>query len=840
MLAILQQVFASYPRADMLLRAYIEAVGADGVYQIHRGTSGFEALRILGKEFSLRSRAEASFFRAEALKKSFRGESNATAVSDIVRKLDSSFPGTASWLKLYQLLIMSNHMIYLIVDNRMPADVPHWPAFAAWWASRRCLVGPQEEATDMLWVCADATTGLHKIPYYWAGVFVLEAARFLYPAQHFALIDNDCVPATLFEVQDLLQLAHQQHQWVDLIGCVRSESSSCAGIGTLLFTEAHLEYNAGLVISIGNRSKHSPLEYETTAAALAKSLQECRLALVSRARPPVNPSDTAISGTMFTPFVGIAMQTALDLCMVWSLYGLYMCKHFWPSPVTSPDELGPGGTIKWPRQSHPKALTPEGRERTPWITSWARATFEQGILSVLPMLTGPCTVTSLPGEHLFQASALPRNRMRPAIFHAFGKAKVGAQAALRELEGWETLPIAILGMPNLPPAWVIETWKPVGGCKFTGYFSGAAGNSALRFCLLLKWRAIRLQATELFPAQLQGDSLSCLPAEDNDADVESVSTPSSNTSARRADRLTKAIERDSTKGSQAPDPSSCIPCPQLLSPPLFVPWSQVAKLRGVVELHKDIEACPYEQLQAALAHPKCLVPGEKEQFLQANNDLLCQLQGSFMPLEGIAPQVFEAIYQRQQGEILWVTVLWMIARINEYWIGYDIPPLPSVFQINCGGLGGGALEGDVPPHFHCMCPPVGESQVYGPSLSPADVTKEQEYGVAYGCSTGVHEVATLFSLAQNSCQKWEDLGYGKAALLHQRLQHVLKAARLLPAHRRLPHQAFLSGLWWKLLSLQPLRLIAYLPVLGCLRPAEQDDLTNFTVNGFSAGSYTEQ
>ena len=114
--------------------------------------------------------------------------------------------------------------------------------------------------------------------------------------------------------------------------------------------------------------------------------------------------------------------------------------------------------------------------------------------------------------------------------------------------------------------------------------------------------------------------------------------------------------------------ASPIPCPQRLSPPLFVPWSQVAKLRGVVAIHKDIEACPYEQLQAALAHPKCLVPGEKEQFLQANNDLLCQLQGSFMPLEGIAPQVFAAIYQRQQGEILWVTVLWMIARLNEYCI----------------------------------------------------------------------------------------------------------------------------------------------------------------------------
>ena len=67
---------------------------------------------------------------------------------------------------------------------------------------------------------------------------------------------------------------------------------------------------------------------------------------------------------------------------------------------------------------------------------------------------------------------------------------------------------------------------------------------------------------------------------------------------------------------------------------------------------------------------------------------------------------------------------------------------------------------------------------------------------------------------------------------------MLKAARLLPAHRRLPHKAFLSGLWWKLLSLHPLRLVAYLPVLSCLRPRGQADAIHFTVNGFSAGSYT--
>ena len=218
-------------------------------------------------------------------------------------------------------------------------------------------------------------------------------------------------------------------------------------------------------------------QHEPSAAALAKSLQACRLALVSRAKAPINPSEAAINGIVFTPFVGVST--------------------FGPA---QPD-LGPGGTIRWPRQSHPNALAPAGRERTPWLTSWARATFEQGILSVLPMLEGPCAATSLPGEHLFQASALPRNRVRPAIFHAFGKAKVGAQDALRDLErqGWETLPIAILGMPNLPPAWAVDTWKPVGGCKFTGYSSGTVCNSALRFCLLLKWRAVLPGNSDLFP-----------------------------------------------------------------------------------------------------------------------------------------------------------------------------------------------------------------------------------------------------------------------------------------------------------------------------------------------------
>ena len=60
-------------------------------------------------------------------------------------------------------------------------EVDYWPAFARWWSSRRQLVGPQGERTDVLWIQADQQSGLQDVPYYWAGVFVLEAARFLYP-----------------------------------------------------------------------------------------------------------------------------------------------------------------------------------------------------------------------------------------------------------------------------------------------------------------------------------------------------------------------------------------------------------------------------------------------------------------------------------------------------------------------------------------------------------------------------------------------------------------------------------------------------------------------------------
>ena len=71
---------------------------------------------------------------------------------------------------------------------------------------------------------------------------------------------------------------------------------------------------------------------------------------------------------------------------------------------------------------------------------------------------------------------------------------------------------------------------------------------------------------------------------------------------------------------------------------------------------------------------------------------------------------------------------------------------------------------------------------------------------------------------------------------------MLEAARLVPAHRRLPHVTFLNGLWWKLLALQPERIIACLPNLQpSSRSISADELycpAEFCIEGYSAGSYT--
>ena len=199
-----------------------------------------------------------------------------------------NYPAIIQCLLQFQTRIWGKDMICLIVDNRDPGDVPHWPAFEKWWHSRCRLVGPHHEHTDVLWITANLANGLRGVPYYWAGVLVLEVARFMYPQQHYGLVDNDCVPVTLFEVPDLVALAINQLQWSDLVGRAPEDPRHTEKVGLLLVTEAHLEYNAGLVISIGSRGRPSPITSHSNAEVLAEELADNRLQLLAMARPPVS------------------------------------------------------------------------------------------------------------------------------------------------------------------------------------------------------------------------------------------------------------------------------------------------------------------------------------------------------------------------------------------------------------------------------------------------------------------------------------------------------------------------------------------------------------------------
>ena len=131
----------------------------------------------------------------------------------------------------------------------------------------------------------------------------LEAARFLFPQVHFGLVDNDCVPVTLFEVQDLIALAESQFQWPQLTGFRTDPDLAQNKTGVLLFTEAHLEYNAGLVISVGSPNRPSPVEATSTAESLAEELEDYRQQLLAMAAPPECPTEASQRGSLFTPLL---------------------------------------------------------------------------------------------------------------------------------------------------------------------------------------------------------------------------------------------------------------------------------------------------------------------------------------------------------------------------------------------------------------------------------------------------------------------------------------------------------------------------------------------------------
>ena len=341
--------------------------------------------------------------------------------------------------------------VYVLVDNRdlTNLDNPE-PSLQHWPAQERC---------DVVCFPISQASGLHLVHPTWAGTFVLAALCLVFPGLHIVLLDSDCVPVTLFEVEDLWQEALRL-QHCGFPGPV--PTSSCAGglnvdpadqtlppklpreQGVILVTEHNAEVNAGFVVLRG--SNHAPLIFEADwqsiplgpgdmqDQAIGKYRQKLVAAywqlvskLVSHGRDDRDMTPTECqawiqTGLALTPFCGHIMNASLEWAVAWSLVGEWTTRAIF---------LPPKG--EWPRQGHPKALISPYDQRSVPMLTWARACFEQGSLPSLLALPGEASLLVLPGDGMFQAQRIVDGKCRPVILHGYGGAKKELPTSLATL-----------------------------------------------------------------------------------------------------------------------------------------------------------------------------------------------------------------------------------------------------------------------------------------------------------------------------------------------------------------------------------------------------------------------
>ena len=551
-----------------------------------------------------------------------------------------------------------NNTIYLIVDNRQPTDVPHWPPFCAWWTSRRELKGPAEEAADIVWITA---TDLLD----WTGPLLLSIARWMFPSCHIALIDNDCVPLALFEVQDLLNFSQQLPEWHTLL---EETPEIPPQIGMILVTEPHFEHNAGLVISpaSGRIAPNLTLPVEQ----ISDQFQTCLADFLASSTPPTNPTEAATTGLLHTPLLGVPCTDTLHHCLAWTTLGIYMIRTMWPPPRRHPGQ-------KWPARSCSLSLMPKAQERNPPITMWARATFEQGCLAVLPSMEGPSRVVTLPGDQLFQASHLsdPTHNMRAPILHAYGPNKETAPVTLESLasEGWETLLPTLYGTQDKKPQWHLGTWTPIGGMAIQSSVTPTPISQDLRATLSLLWHRIKRQGP-LPPWTVETFARPLLPHETTLTYHMPNSTQVSPLEKILLDLQMREASRFATTAIAASQEHQC-PC---------------------VEQLLNAQLLPHTVLQKPM-------PAEAEAILA-------------LPL--------------RLRKLVMTKIMHRFATMG----------LNTSLLVDCPGLGGDSLGLSPPPDITICCLAVGNTQVYGPTLTPVDKVDPNGHIVSYGNTSGVHEM----------------------------------------------------------------------------------------------------
>ena len=387
--------------------------------------------------------------------------------------------------------------VFVYVDNRPLADprqCPNfWGLFCPWLLARCSYLGPFQELTTAIHVPIDASSGLDKVHFTWAGTFVLEALVYLFPDKHIILIDTDCVPTSLFEVEELVRMTqthHEQAAGVDSIpSAIRGNRKPACKSAVFLCSEAKAEINAGMII-VTNCRLQRPHEATVPATSMAKGLLISRQAYVRSSHPAPDVDQLASSGLLWTPMATAIATLPVHWTHAWALLGEWANHITFPLPKASPD-----GKIVWPRHGSADLLGYEYQTRSPPLVMWAFPAFEQGALAPLVFLPATFPIRVLPGDKLFQSRIVRTDCTLAPVTHAFGGSKLKVGDMLKKAGG-PPLPLvaAMRGVEDKLPLWACEE-----GCDFirgtrlinaTLTPKDIALSSAATSCLSSMWRVI--------------------------------------------------------------------------------------------------------------------------------------------------------------------------------------------------------------------------------------------------------------------------------------------------------------------------------------------------------------
>ena len=318
--------------------------------------------------------------------------------------------GEVNYVQLFQWIrdhkqLWQTHVstVYVYVDNRPLTDPNHCPDFwgkiCPWLLARCSYLGPFQEVTTAMRVPIDSSSGLDKVHFTWAGTFVLEALVYLFPDKNFILIDTDCVPTSLFEVEELVRIIrnHLDHATGVEPDSIRGDRSPACKSAVLLCSEAKAEINAGMII-VTNCRLQRPHDDDTSPEVMAKGLLQSRQMYVRSTNPSPNIDELVSSGLLWTPMSMAIATLPVHWTHAWALMGEWANHVTFPLPKSSPE-----GKYVWPRHGSADLLSEPYRTRSPPFVMWAFPAFEQGALAPLVFLPATFSIRALPGDKLFQS-----------------------------------------------------------------------------------------------------------------------------------------------------------------------------------------------------------------------------------------------------------------------------------------------------------------------------------------------------------------------------------------------------------------------------------------------------